>query len=233
MKAKSKKIVLLTTTLVTLGTVSTLLFAGVARNGNSLIAANDEPISRTVRAYQDNRFTIAYYKDGAARPAIYNNSFFQLNGGDYAYVETSASQKSVETNNNDCAFALWTNTDTWFIVNPWQSTDFYRDDGCTQEIKIHKFDHLTRIDIILDNSESNRATSKFDCVRDVAPYDEDLGVIGDPIYDEENQSVTYTWTPNNAEGYITGDDSVLFRYQGSQEVGKVFWVRELVFYYVC
>ena len=232
MTTKTKTLTLAMTSVVTLGAVTALLFG--SNNNIFSLRGEGEYSPRTVTADRNNRMTLLCYKvpSVADREVIYLLSAFQLSQKDsYTLVRTSQNQRSVEENNNNCVLALWGGQETYFTVNPTfidGVKTFYRYDTSTGAIKeklekVSKFDHLKSFDIVLDTSESNRASAGFTC-------DENYGTISDPVVG--TGTTTFTWTANTESGFVDSSTQITVT-ANSVASGKVCWVKQLVFYYDC
>lgn len=217
---------LLITTAISLAAVTSIVAVSATSNNNGLflgVIGDQVRSERTITADQTNRYNAIYYKDTGSQSdhgwACTSEVFFQLPDGAYSYIKASQNQ-SMLSPSNTCVIALWDYNEIYFFINSLFITDktFYSDSGCTEEIDVVKFRHLTQIDIVLDNSESNRLTSKFNCTH---------GNMSEGIVDVENECVNYTWTGN-----ITSNDELTFSAEKTNQ-GKVFWIRSLTFHYDC
>ena len=231
MKTKSKKLTLIATSVLTLGALSIVFLTNKANENTALLASyRGTPSERTARAYQDNRVIRVFYTEGDDHvwpsPAC---SFFKLSDElAYAMIDTSQQQYSVQDHDDRAAFTLWAHQDSWFKINSTYSDDksFYLDNKLENPIDVVKFRHLTKIDIVLDNDseETNRSTGGFTVSHG--------NITEEPVEDLENECVTYTWTAPADPGYIGSGTQLVFATKDTTE-GKVYWVRELVFYYDC
>lgn len=219
---------LLITTAISLAAVTSVVAVSANSNNNGSFSGviGDQKLHRTVTANENNRITTAYFKNNETDKAGFPldaQVLFKLEGNNYALIETSQEQKNLEPNNNDCVLALWTNAGGYFTINydSYSNKPIYRNNSYTRKLDVYKIDHITQIDIVLDNKkiETNRATSKFTS---------SVGTVTDEgVVDEENECVTYTWT-----GDVTDGGELTF-YASESGTGKVYWVRSLTFHYEC
>lgn len=230
MTAKTKTLTLLMTSVVTLGAVTALLFG----NNNNIFSLRGEGeySSRTATANQNNRMTKLCYVESSSQESFFLGAAFPLSQKDsYTMVRTSHNQRDVEKNNNDCVFALWGGTLTYFTVNPSIITNdrvFYRYDTSTGTRTerlgvLSKFDHLKSFDIVLDTKSSDHVATGFTC-------DEDYGTISDPVVGEG--TTTFTWTANTESGYVDRKAEITIT-GNSIASNQAYWVKQLVFYYDC
>ena len=219
---------LLITTAISLAAITSIVAVSATSNNNGLflgVIGDQVRSERTITANQTNRYNHIYAKDtdvqGGNGYECTQVVFFQLPDGAYSYVRASNNQ-SILVPENTCVLAIWADGNVNFVINSLFITNkaFYSDSGCTEEIDVVKFRHLTQIDIVLDNSEENRLTSKF-------TPDPVIGKMSEGVTDVENKCVTYTWTGN-----ITSNDEVTFSAEGNNP-GKVYWIRSLTFHYEC
>ena len=235
MKTKSKKLTLIATSVLTLGALSIVFLTNKANENTALLASyrGVTPSERTARAWQENRVIRVFYTEG--NDSVWPSSacsFFKLSDElAYAIIDTSQQQYAVQDHDDPCAFTLWTHQDSYFKINSTYSDDksFYLDNKLENPIDVVKFRHLTKIDIVLDNSlagqeDNNRTTAGFTASTG--------NVTEDPVEDLENKCVTYTWTAPADPGYIGSDTQLTFTGKETA-TDKVYWVRELVFYYDC
>ena len=219
---------LLITTAISLAAVTSVVAVSANSNNNGPFSGviGDQKLHRTVTADKNNRITTAYFKNKETDQggfALDSEVLFKLEGNNYALIEASQLQEGLEPNNNDCVLALWTNAGGYFTINydSYSNKPIYRNNSYTRKLDVYKIDHITQIDIVLDNkkTETNRATSKFTS---------SVGTVTDEgVVDEENECVTYTWT-----GDVT-DGGVLTFYASESGTSKVYWVRSLTFHYEC
>lgn len=225
-KSKSKK--LLITSVAALGTLSLVLVANaINERGGVFVLANEvNGIDRTVSVKQGNR----YIHTRIGEEEVYSPVAFKMQGSSYGLIYTSQSQKDVQDNDNNAALVLWDISEKCnFRINSSQYTDqsvtLIEKDNL--QVQVYKFDHLTQIDIILDNSDDKRLTTLLT----------KIGKLSEPEISIDDKTYTYTWTPDNEEGYITSNQEVYFEpFDNDTErtrTGKALWVRELVFHYSC
>ncbi len=215
---------LLITTAISLAAITSIVAVSANSNNGPFVGVIGDPLdkARVITVDRDNFINTVRYKNDEEEVSGRNSTsgvFYRLEDGAYGYVFAMQNQSGI-TYGNNCVLAFMAKNTVRFSVNSSYGNGkiFYSDYECTQKMDVFEFRHLTQIDIVLDNSESNRLTSKFTVSE---------GTMSEGVADEENKCVRYTWT-----GDVYIGSNLSFTAEKTSET-KYYWVRSLTFHYVC
>ena len=215
---------LLITTAISLAAITSIVAVSANSNNGPFVGVIGNPLdkARVITVDRDNFMNTVRFKYSEEESGRNSTGgvFYPLEDGGYGYVYAMQNQSSL-TSGNNCVLALWAFNIVRFYVNYsyGNGKTFYSDYNCTQKMDVFEFRHLTQIDIVLDNSESNRLTSAF------TPSE---GTMSEGEVDDEHKCVKYTWTGD----VYAGGGNLNFNATQTGE-SKVYWVRSLTFHYVC